>query len=235
MKERGQDIPESRCYTGFDAYQKLIASDVDVVLQATPPHFRPMHMAAVIDAKKHLFMEKPVAVDVPGVMAVMQTAERASSLGLSIMTGTQLRRELPRHRGLQARARRRHRRDPIGARDPQPGRALVPRAAAGLVRHGVHDPRLGQLGLALGRHHRRAAHPPSRRDAVDPRQAAGLRGRHGRARPPQDWAISTTSSASTTPTTMACTCTARFDSSTAARTGATSRSSGRKARPTSTA
>ena len=96
MKERGQDIPESRCYTGFDAYQKLIASDVDVVLQATPPHFRPLHMAAVIDAKKHLFMEKPVAVDVPGVMAVMQTAERASSLGLSIMTGTQLRRELPR-------------------------------------------------------------------------------------------------------------------------------------------
>jgi predicted dehydrogenase len=96
LNDRGQDIPESRCYTGFDAYQKLIASDVDVVLHATPPHFRPMHMAAVVDARKHLFMEKPVAVDVPGVKAVMQTAERAASLGLSIMTGTQLRRELPR-------------------------------------------------------------------------------------------------------------------------------------------
>jgi predicted dehydrogenase len=96
MKERGQDISESRCYTGFDAFQKLIASDVDVVLHATPPHFRPMHMAAVVDARKHLFMEKPVSVDVPGALAVMQTAERAGSLGLSIMTGTQLRRELPR-------------------------------------------------------------------------------------------------------------------------------------------
>jgi predicted dehydrogenase len=94
--QRGQDIPESRCFTGFDAYQQLIASDVDIVLHATPPHFRPMHMAAVVDARKHLFMEKPVAVDVPGVKAVMATAERAASLGLSIMTGTQLRRELPR-------------------------------------------------------------------------------------------------------------------------------------------
>jgi predicted dehydrogenase len=96
MKERGQDIPESRCFTGFDGYQKLLESGVDVVLHATPPHFRPMHMAAVVDARKHLFMEKPVAVDVPGARAVMETAERAASLGLSIMTGTQLRRELPR-------------------------------------------------------------------------------------------------------------------------------------------
>jgi myo-inositol 2-dehydrogenase / D-chiro-inositol 1-dehydrogenase len=96
MKERGQDIPESKCFTGFDGYQKLLDSGVDVVLHATPPHFRPMHMAAVVEARKHLFMEKPVAVDVPGATAVMQTAEKASSLGLSIMTGTQLRRELPR-------------------------------------------------------------------------------------------------------------------------------------------
>jgi myo-inositol 2-dehydrogenase / D-chiro-inositol 1-dehydrogenase len=97
LKEhRGQDIAESRCFTGFDAVQKLLATDVDVVIHATPPHFRPLHMAAVIDAKKHLFMEKPVAVDVPGSKAVMQHAERAASLGLSIMTGTQLRRELHR-------------------------------------------------------------------------------------------------------------------------------------------
>jgi myo-inositol 2-dehydrogenase/D-chiro-inositol 1-dehydrogenase len=94
--KRGQSIAESRCFTGFDAYQKLLDSGVDVVLQATPPHFRPMHMAAIVDARKHLFMEKPVAVDVPGVNSVMQTAERASSLGLSVMTGTQLRRDLAR-------------------------------------------------------------------------------------------------------------------------------------------
>jgi myo-inositol 2-dehydrogenase/D-chiro-inositol 1-dehydrogenase len=95
-EKRGQDIPDSRCFVGFDAYRKLLETDVDLVLHATPPHFRPMHMAAAVDARKHLFMEKPVSVDVPGATAVMQTAERAASLGLSIMTGTQLRRELPR-------------------------------------------------------------------------------------------------------------------------------------------
>jgi predicted dehydrogenase len=94
--KRGQQIPESRCFTGFDAYQKLLDSGVDLVLHATPPHFRPAHMSAIVAARKHLFMEKPVAVDVPGAQAVMATAEKAASLGLSIMTGTQLRRDLAR-------------------------------------------------------------------------------------------------------------------------------------------
>jgi len=94
--QRGQQIAESGCFTGFDAYQKLLASGVDVVLHATPPHFRPMHFAAIVDARKHVFIEKPVAVDVPGVQAVMLTADRAASLGLSVMTGTQLRRETAR-------------------------------------------------------------------------------------------------------------------------------------------
>jgi len=93
---KGQDIPDNRCFTGFDAYQKLLATDVDVVLHATPPHFRPVHMPAILDAKKHMFLEKPLGVDVPGAKTVMQLAERASSQGLSIMTGTQLRRELNR-------------------------------------------------------------------------------------------------------------------------------------------
>ena len=95
-QERGQEIPDSRCFSGFDAYKKLLDSGVDLVLHATPPHFRPMHMAAVVDAGKHLVMEKPVSVDVPGALAVMQTAERAASRGLSIVTGTQLRRDLAR-------------------------------------------------------------------------------------------------------------------------------------------
>jgi myo-inositol 2-dehydrogenase/D-chiro-inositol 1-dehydrogenase len=95
-KRRGQEIADSQCFTGFDAYQKLLASGVDVVLHATPPHFRPMHMAAIVDAGKHMFIEKPMSVDVPGALAVMQHAERAASKGLSVMTGTQLRRELVR-------------------------------------------------------------------------------------------------------------------------------------------
>ena len=79
-------MAESRCFTGFDAFQKLLATDVDLVIHATPPHFRSAHMAGVVDARKHLFMEKPVAVDVPGAKAVMQTAERATSLGLCVVT-----------------------------------------------------------------------------------------------------------------------------------------------------
>lgn len=95
-EKRGQDIPSANCFVGFDAYEKLINSGVDLVLHATPPHFRPQHFAAAVDARKHVFIEKPVAVDVPGTTAVMQTAERAASQGLCVLTGTQLRRELQR-------------------------------------------------------------------------------------------------------------------------------------------
>jgi predicted dehydrogenase len=97
LKEKKSiDIADNRCYTGFDAYQKLIDSDVDIILQATPPHFRPAHFAAAVEAGKHCFLEKPVAVDPVGVRAVLETAEKATAKGLSVMTGTQLRRELPR-------------------------------------------------------------------------------------------------------------------------------------------
>jgi myo-inositol 2-dehydrogenase/D-chiro-inositol 1-dehydrogenase len=90
---RGQQIAEANCFTGFDGYQKLLESGVDVVLHATPPHFRPQHAAAIVAAKKHVFLEKPLGVDVPGVKSIMETSERATSAGLSVMTGTQLRRE----------------------------------------------------------------------------------------------------------------------------------------------
>jgi myo-inositol 2-dehydrogenase / D-chiro-inositol 1-dehydrogenase len=96
LKEKGQEISDSHCFVGFDAYQKLLDSGIDVVLHATPPHFRPAHFAAAVEAKKHVFIEKPVAVDVPGAQSVLRTAERAATLGLSVLTGTQLRRELVR-------------------------------------------------------------------------------------------------------------------------------------------
>lgn len=96
-QRRGQDIPDSHCFTGFDAYKKLLESGgVDVVLNATPPHFRPIHAAAIVDAGKHAFLEKPLSVDVPGAIAIVQTAEKAAGKGLSLMTGTQLRRSLVR-------------------------------------------------------------------------------------------------------------------------------------------
>ena len=87
------DVPEERRFTGFDAYQKVIASDVDLVILATPPGFRPMHLAAAIEAGKHVFMEKPVAVDPAGVRSVIESAKRAKAKGLGIVAGTQRRHQ----------------------------------------------------------------------------------------------------------------------------------------------
>ena len=64
------------CFVGFDAYQKVIDSGVDLVILATPPHFRPMHFEAAVQARKHIFMEKPVAVDPVGIRSVMATGKK---------------------------------------------------------------------------------------------------------------------------------------------------------------
>ncbi|MFQ5929988.1 MAG: Gfo/Idh/MocA family protein [Acidobacteriota bacterium] len=85
------EVPDDKCFVGFDAYQKLIDSGVDIVLLATPPHFRPEHFEAAIAARKHVFMEKPVAVDPVGVGSIIKTAEKADAFGLSVATGTQRR------------------------------------------------------------------------------------------------------------------------------------------------
>src|SRR5258708_975194 len=85
------DVPPDRQFVGFDAYRQLIDSGVDVVLLATPPHFRPLHLEAAIDAGKHVFAEKPVAVDAPGVRSVLATCEKAKQKGLSVVSGLCLR------------------------------------------------------------------------------------------------------------------------------------------------
>ena len=87
------DVADDRCFTGFDAYKKLIASGVDLVILATPPGFRPLHSAAVIEAGKHLFTEKPVAVDGPGIRTVLAAAEEAKKKGLAVVAGTQRRHQ----------------------------------------------------------------------------------------------------------------------------------------------
>ncbi len=84
-------VTEDRKFVGWDAYKKVIASDVDIIILATPPGFRPGHLAAAIDAGKHVFMEKPVAVDGPGVRSVMESADKAAAKSLSIVAGTQRR------------------------------------------------------------------------------------------------------------------------------------------------
>ena len=80
------DVPEKNQFIGFDAYQKVIETS-DVVLLATPPHFRPMHIEAAVAAGKHIFAEKPIAVDAPGVRAVLAACETASKKGLAVVSG----------------------------------------------------------------------------------------------------------------------------------------------------
>ncbi|MHC4448323.1 MAG: Gfo/Idh/MocA family protein, partial [Planctomycetota bacterium] len=86
-------VADRHCFVGFDAYQKLLATDVDVVILATPPHFRPMHFAAAVGAGRHVFMEKPVAVDPAGVRTVLAAADEADERNLSVAAGTQRRHE----------------------------------------------------------------------------------------------------------------------------------------------
>jgi predicted dehydrogenase len=84
-------VPDENCFVGFDAYKKLLATEIDIVIQATPPHFRPEHFAAAVDARKHVFIEKPVAVDAVGVRSIMETSDKADAFGLCVVTGTQFR------------------------------------------------------------------------------------------------------------------------------------------------
>lgn len=88
------DLADERCFVGFDAYQKVIDC-CDLVMLATPPGFRPQHIEAVVKAGKHLFTEKPVAVDPVGIRKVLAAYEEAKSKNLGILTGTQRRHQLP--------------------------------------------------------------------------------------------------------------------------------------------
>lgn len=85
------DVPAERQFTGVDGYKQVLASGVDVVLLATPPHFRPAHLQAAVEAGVHVFAEKPVAVDAPGVRAVLATCEQADKKKLAIVSGLCLR------------------------------------------------------------------------------------------------------------------------------------------------
>jgi predicted dehydrogenase len=85
-------IPKELCFTGFDAYKQLLAvPEVNYVILATPPHFRPVHLKAAIEAGKHVFMEKPVAVDGAGVKMVLEAGELAKQKRLGIAAGTERR------------------------------------------------------------------------------------------------------------------------------------------------
>lgn len=85
-------VADDRCFVGWDAHQKVLATDVNMVILTQPPHFRPAHLKAAVEAGKHVFMEKPVAVDPVGVRSVIKSSELAEQKGLTIVAGTQSRR-----------------------------------------------------------------------------------------------------------------------------------------------
>jgi predicted dehydrogenase len=94
LKKLGIDIPDNRCFHGFEAYKDVLGiPEINYVILATPPHFRPAHLMAAVEAGKHAFIEKPCAVDVPGVKLVMQAGELAKSKNLGIAAGTQRRHQ----------------------------------------------------------------------------------------------------------------------------------------------
>jgi predicted dehydrogenase len=80
-------VPDSACFVGLDAYQKVIDSGVDVVLLAAPPGFRPKHLRAAVEAGKHVFCEKPMATDAPGVRSVLESAAIAKEKNLALVAG----------------------------------------------------------------------------------------------------------------------------------------------------
>lgn len=86
-------LPANRVFVGYDAYQKVMATDCAFVLMATPPAFRPVHFAAAVAAGKHCFVEKPVAVDPVGARAIIATGEEAKKKGLAVVAGTQRRHD----------------------------------------------------------------------------------------------------------------------------------------------
>lgn len=87
------DVPEKNKFVGFDAYKKVIELS-DAVLLVTPPPFRPIHFEAAVMADKHVFMEKPLAVDVPGYHKIMEVSKLADQKNLTVVVGLQNRYKL---------------------------------------------------------------------------------------------------------------------------------------------
>ncbi|MPY88458.1 MAG: twin-arginine translocation signal domain-containing protein [Luteitalea sp.] len=86
-------VSDDHCFIGLDGYEKLLATDINYVILATPPGFRPLHLEAAVAAGKHIFTEKPVAVDGPGIRRVLAVADTAAQKSLAIGAGTQRRHQ----------------------------------------------------------------------------------------------------------------------------------------------
>ena len=87
------NIDDGHCFVGWDAYKKILETDIDVLFETCTPYARPKHVEAAVDAKKHLFVEKPVAVDPAGIRRFIKAAKKHDAMGLSMTAGTQSRHD----------------------------------------------------------------------------------------------------------------------------------------------
>jgi predicted dehydrogenase len=92
IPKRIKVTPENR-FMGFEAYKRLVASDIDIVLLCTPPGYRPMHFEAAVNAKKHVFCEKPFGTDPVNVRRFMDAAKRSEQMKLTVVSGAQRRHQ----------------------------------------------------------------------------------------------------------------------------------------------
>jgi len=86
-------VPKEKCFGGGDCYRKALELNPDIVVMAQPPVFRPLHFEAAIEAGKHVFFEKPSAVDPPGIRRILKAGEMATQKGLCVVAGTQRRHD----------------------------------------------------------------------------------------------------------------------------------------------
>ncbi|MFW6249133.1 MAG: Gfo/Idh/MocA family protein, partial [Bacteroidota bacterium] len=92
-EEKNNPVADNMCFTGFDAIDRVLEQDIDLVLLVTPTHFHPEHLKKAVAANKHVFMEKPAAVDPVGIRTVLVAARQAQSKGLTVITGNQRRHQ----------------------------------------------------------------------------------------------------------------------------------------------
>ncbi|HOZ47817.1 MAG TPA: Gfo/Idh/MocA family oxidoreductase [Candidatus Hydrogenedentes bacterium] len=86
-------VEDDMCFVGWDAYKQILATDIDIVIEGTLPYSRPKHIEAAVEAKKHIFTEKPVASTPEGIRQVLAAAEKHKAMGLSFVAGTQRRHD----------------------------------------------------------------------------------------------------------------------------------------------
>jgi predicted dehydrogenase len=93
LAAQGHRVEDQHCFVGFDAYKRVLEAPIDLVLLASPPGFRPLHIEAAVEAGKHVFMEKPIAVDPVGVRRVLAAGQKGAQKKLAMVAGTQYRHQ----------------------------------------------------------------------------------------------------------------------------------------------